>query len=153
WMDIGVLSVRNFGNLSRFKSFAWLALMLSSIPIHLFFNSTIFYVETQRSTFSMTLAAEPFVKGAKYYAPGGSLWNMNVPINCTHPANSTVTALCSSTIVAKEYQNIWNVSSVPYFCPVNGTYCVNATWSFNDGTSADSSIVYFDRMRSIGGFP
>lgn len=42
WLEIGVLSARNIFRLSPFKTIAWLGFLISSIPIHLLFNSAIF---------------------------------------------------------------------------------------------------------------
>ena len=43
WVDIGVVSVRNiFGRISRRRTGLWFLLSLSSIPIHLLYNSAIF---------------------------------------------------------------------------------------------------------------
>ncbi|KAL3954246.1 hypothetical protein ACCO45_012202 [Purpureocillium lilacinum] len=46
-------------------------------------NSLVFEVRNVRATFGMTIAAESFVHGAKYFAPGASLWNTAVPYNCS----------------------------------------------------------------------
>jgi len=40
-VDIGVLSWRNALRLSRFKTVAWVALLITSLPLHLLFNSVI----------------------------------------------------------------------------------------------------------------
>ncbi|KAB8263109.1 hypothetical protein BDV32DRAFT_9105 [Aspergillus pseudonomiae] len=42
WLDIGVSSVRNLFRISKMKLILWLILALSSLPLHLFYNSTIF---------------------------------------------------------------------------------------------------------------
>ncbi|KAK2882551.1 hypothetical protein FQN49_000236 [Arthroderma sp. PD_2] len=42
WLDIGVLSVRNFHRIPRKRSLLWIILVLSSVPLHLMYNSTIF---------------------------------------------------------------------------------------------------------------
>ncbi|KIK55860.1 hypothetical protein GYMLUDRAFT_248272 [Collybiopsis luxurians FD-317 M1] len=42
WLDIGVQSLRNLKRQSRSKWTLWLALCFSSIPLHLFYNSTFF---------------------------------------------------------------------------------------------------------------
>ncbi|GAW17036.1 hypothetical protein ANO14919_064850 [Xylariales sp. No.14919] len=72
-LDIGIPSVKNLYHVSRFKSASWLVLFLSSIPIHLFFNSAIFQTLYMRSQWQLTLATEAFTKGAAFYPPGASL--------------------------------------------------------------------------------
>ncbi|KAB8202251.1 hypothetical protein BDV34DRAFT_215660 [Aspergillus parasiticus] len=42
WLDIGVPSMRNLFRISKMKLILWLILALSSLPLHLFYNSTIF---------------------------------------------------------------------------------------------------------------
>lgn len=116
WIDIGIPTVRNFASLSGFKRASWLVLMASSVPIHLLFNSVIFYVESQRATFTMTLAAQPFVQGATYYPPGAGLWNMNVPQNCTEPANLEISTRCSRTV--PEPYGLWDVNGSLVTCAV-----------------------------------
>ncbi|KAH7233979.1 uncharacterized protein BKA55DRAFT_580583 [Fusarium redolens] len=83
WVNIGVPSMRNFLYLGPAKFACWFVLACSSIPIHLFFNSLVFQVAEVRSGFGMTMAAEDFLDGAKYYGPGASLWNTAVPTNCS----------------------------------------------------------------------
>ncbi|KAI0016513.1 hypothetical protein F4780DRAFT_797808 [Xylariomycetidae sp. FL0641] len=73
WLGIGVPSVRNAFRVSRFKTWSWIILLLSSIPIHLLFNSAIFETSHRGSDFHMTIATEDFTRGGDYYLPGGSL--------------------------------------------------------------------------------
>ncbi|KAI1418430.1 hypothetical protein F5Y13DRAFT_176522 [Hypoxylon sp. FL1857] len=73
WMGIGIPSVRNAFSVSRFKTWCWICLLISSIPIHILFNSTIFQTDQRNSDFYMTIATEEFVNGGAYYAPGASL--------------------------------------------------------------------------------
>ncbi|EFR01229.1 hypothetical protein MGYG_04233 [Nannizzia gypsea CBS 118893] len=42
WLDIGILSVRNFRQIPRSRSILWIILVLSSLPLHLMYNSAIF---------------------------------------------------------------------------------------------------------------
>ncbi|KAK2745302.1 hypothetical protein CKAH01_18277 [Colletotrichum kahawae] len=42
WLDIGVSSVRNFWNITRKKKIIWILLSVSSLPLHLVYNSIIF---------------------------------------------------------------------------------------------------------------
>ncbi|KAL3461769.1 hypothetical protein BJX64DRAFT_299963 [Aspergillus heterothallicus] len=43
WLNIGVPSLRNIRHVSARRSFLWGCLLLSSVPLHLLYNSTIFY--------------------------------------------------------------------------------------------------------------
>ncbi|KAI1477430.1 hypothetical protein F4774DRAFT_196462 [Daldinia eschscholtzii] len=73
WMGIGIPSVRNAFRVSKFKTACWFCLFISSIPIHLLFNSTIFETDYRGSDFHLTIATEEFLNGGSFYAPGGSL--------------------------------------------------------------------------------
>lgn len=43
-LDIGVLSIRNLGRIPKRRLFLFLIMGLSSIPVHLFYNSAVFYI-------------------------------------------------------------------------------------------------------------
>ncbi|KAI0880270.1 uncharacterized protein GGS22DRAFT_87675 [Annulohypoxylon maeteangense] len=73
WMGIGIPSVRNAFRVSRFKTLCWVCLLLSSIPLHLLFNSTVFQTDRRDSDYHMTIATEKFINGGSYYAPGAGL--------------------------------------------------------------------------------
>ncbi|KAI1476650.1 hypothetical protein F4774DRAFT_420586 [Daldinia eschscholtzii] len=72
-MDVGIPSTRNFRFISYFKKTCWVVLLLSSLPIHLFFNSTIFETTYLGSDWQATIATEAFIQGANYFVPGASL--------------------------------------------------------------------------------
>ncbi|KAK6864134.1 hypothetical protein PG995_000662 [Apiospora arundinis] len=73
YLGIGVPSVRNAFVVSPFKTCCWMVLLLSSIPIHLVFNSAVFLTDQRASDFHLTIANEEFASGGKYYTPGASL--------------------------------------------------------------------------------
>ncbi|KAI0116976.1 hypothetical protein F4814DRAFT_459219 [Daldinia grandis] len=72
-LDIGIPSNKNIQFMSHFKKTCWVVLLLSSFPIHLFFNSTIFETRYEGSDWHATIATESFTRGAHYFAPGASL--------------------------------------------------------------------------------
>ncbi|KAM0816085.1 hypothetical protein AB5N19_01886 [Seiridium cardinale] len=73
YLGIGVPSMRNAFRVGRFKTASWIFLLLSSIPMHLLFNSMIFQTDQRTGDFYLTIASEAFLEGDKYYAPGASL--------------------------------------------------------------------------------
>ncbi|KAK9420702.1 hypothetical protein SUNI508_00793 [Seiridium unicorne] len=73
YLGIGVPSMRNAFRVGRFKTVGWIFLLLSSIPMHLLFNSMIFQTDQRTGDFYLTIASETFLEGDKYYAPGASL--------------------------------------------------------------------------------
>ncbi|KAI1390078.1 uncharacterized protein F4822DRAFT_223520 [Hypoxylon trugodes] len=113
WMGIGIPSVRNAFMVSRFKTWSWACLLISSIPLHLIFNSTIFQVDQRDSDFHLTIATEDFLNGGPYYAPGGSLLQPGFDVWYTH----------ENLITESIYNNIsdFNIASREYGFPVNLT--------------------------------
>jgi len=71
YLEIGVQSIHNLTRLffSRAKGFFWVLLSLSSIPIHLFLNASIYTVHVSTENF-FVVATEPFVRGAEFEIPG-----------------------------------------------------------------------------------
>ncbi|KAF6813180.1 hypothetical protein CPLU01_14710 [Colletotrichum plurivorum] len=73
WLDIGILSWRNAISLSKFKLAARIALCLTSIPIHMLFNSPVFQMTSRFGSFNVVVASEGFLRGEPYYFPGAYL--------------------------------------------------------------------------------
>lgn len=72
-LHIGVPSWRNVTRVARSKTYAWAVLVLTSIPIHLLFNSAVFDTDWREADYNMVIASEDFVSGADYYPPGATL--------------------------------------------------------------------------------
>lgn len=73
-LEIGVSSFKNLGALSWFKILAWAGLFLTSVPIHLLFNSAIYPIDYQGSYWHLTIATPGFVdQTVDYFVPGASL--------------------------------------------------------------------------------
>ncbi|KAI1317862.1 hypothetical protein F5Y16DRAFT_140581 [Xylariaceae sp. FL0255] len=77
WLEIGVSSIHNLFRVSAFKSCCWVALLVTSIPIHLLFNSVITRTEYKNTDFSLTIAIESFVDDGEYFLPGASLMTLD----------------------------------------------------------------------------
>lgn len=104
-MEIGVPSMKNFMFLSRFKIAAWIGLFLSSIPIHLLFNSAVYETNYEGSDWNLTIASDAFVSGqAPYFGPGASLANSGAPF----PNSSSQVRGYGRWIALNDY---WNQSS------------------------------------------
>ncbi|KAF6842726.1 hypothetical protein CMUS01_02787 [Colletotrichum musicola] len=73
WLDIGIPSWRNAYWLSPFKLLACLCLLLTSMPIHLMFNSAVFKMDHRMGDFHATIASGSFVEGGSYFLPGATL--------------------------------------------------------------------------------
>ncbi|KAK2754167.1 hypothetical protein CKAH01_06105 [Colletotrichum kahawae] len=72
WLDIGIPSWRNAFRLSRSKLFLWSLLALTSVMIHLLFNSSVFQIHSRDGPYSVTVMTEEFLKGGFNSAPYSS---------------------------------------------------------------------------------
>ncbi|KIW75837.1 hypothetical protein Z517_10582 [Fonsecaea pedrosoi CBS 271.37] len=62
YLDIGVPSVRNMRSISSHKLILWLALGLSSIPLHLMYNSA-FYKSLEANDYNLFFVTQDFIDG------------------------------------------------------------------------------------------
>lgn len=96
-LEIGVSSFKNLGSLSWFKILAWVGLFISSVPIHILFNSAIYPIDYQGSDWHLTIASPGFVnQTVDYFLPGASL----------AAAGSSCPAAPNGTDLACTYANI-----------------------------------------------
>ena len=65
WLDIGVPSVRNLRRVSRRKTYLWWMLALSSIPLHLMYNS-VFYKSLSTNDYDLFYVKQGFVDGGNF---------------------------------------------------------------------------------------
>lgn len=68
WMDIGVPSIRNLRRIGTKRVVLWWSLALSSIPLHLFYNSTFFSAITVNE-YEAAIVSESFIEGGPIIEP------------------------------------------------------------------------------------
>lgn len=73
WLKIEVPLLQNVLNVSPYKSLTWALFGLSSVLIHLLFNSSVFTVDYSGSKWSMALVSESFLHNEPYFLPGAGL--------------------------------------------------------------------------------
>ncbi|KAI1480188.1 hypothetical protein F4774DRAFT_379962 [Daldinia eschscholtzii] len=79
-LNIGISSMRNLRFSPIYKSIGWAILLLSSIPIHLLFSSSIFETHFQNSEWRLTVASHSFsTHEVEFFPPGASLANSGTP--------------------------------------------------------------------------
>ncbi|GAB1740943.1 hypothetical protein NU219Hw_g6013t1 [Hortaea werneckii] len=74
WLDIGIVSVRNLWRIDWRRTVLWWALALSSVPIHLLYNSAVFKT-LAANEYVLVIANKDFLQGgefAPYYTWNGS---------------------------------------------------------------------------------
>lgn len=67
YLDIGVPSVRNLRAIPWFKVALWWALGLSSVPLHLMYNSA-FFKSLSTNDYNVLAVTDDFVNGASFNA-------------------------------------------------------------------------------------
>ncbi|KAI0521743.1 hypothetical protein F5B22DRAFT_634200 [Xylaria bambusicola] len=72
-LDIGIPSIRNLWHVSKLKSASWIIFLITSVPIHLLLNSSVFETTYEGSQWQLTMAAKAFTQGAPFFPPGASL--------------------------------------------------------------------------------
>lgn len=77
WLDIGVPSVRNLRRLSTSRVVLWWLLAISSIPLHLLYNSAVFSSLCTRR-YNIFVVSSDFFDGASFY-------NLGLAENMTEP--------------------------------------------------------------------
>ena len=69
WLDIGVPSVRNLRRISGSRALLWWILGLSSVPLHLLFNSA-FFKGLSTNNYDILVVSPAFVEGGGFNADG-----------------------------------------------------------------------------------
>ena len=69
WLHIGVPSLRNLRYIARDRAYLWFALFLSSVPLHLLFNSVAF-TSLQANEYMVIPTMEEWLNGAAYDTSG-----------------------------------------------------------------------------------
>ncbi|KAI0882824.1 uncharacterized protein GGS22DRAFT_190805 [Annulohypoxylon maeteangense] len=117
-VDIGVSPIKNIRFVSLVKSLGWFVLFASSIPIHLFFNSSVFKTNYQGSDWRLTIASSGFgAEGIEFFPPGASLANAGVPCPGLDELKSNDSHCSFGNMEYGEHVNLteyWNKSSQVY---------------------------------------
>ncbi len=75
WLDIGVPSVRNLNYIARYRIILWWLLFISSVPLHLLYNSAVFSTLSSQE-YSAYLSSPDLV--------GQKVFNWSTPVNISY---------------------------------------------------------------------
>ncbi|KAK4900112.1 hypothetical protein LTR27_002875 [Elasticomyces elasticus] len=105
WLDIGVSSVRNFRYLPRWRLTIWTVLVLSTVPLHLLYNSVAF---TTRSAvdYQAALVTEDFMEGSCVYSHTAAAEIFDLAWPC-----GNITGCDTNSLLAASES--WTISKVP----------------------------------------
>ncbi|KAK4169634.1 hypothetical protein QBC43DRAFT_295414 [Cladorrhinum sp. PSN259] len=65
WVDIGVPSFRNLAYISNWKRTSWMLLALSSVPVHMLYNSAVFQ-SLSSSVYTVAVVKDSFINGTSW---------------------------------------------------------------------------------------
>ncbi|KAF5382399.1 hypothetical protein D9757_009779 [Collybiopsis confluens] len=88
WLDIGLQSIRNLRYINRVKRDLWIALAISSIPLHLLYNSS-FFSTISASEYDVATATGPDLRSMTPNADGRYNWACEYPSDCPEYATAT----------------------------------------------------------------
>ena len=103
WLDIGVQSIRNLGSISGYRLCLWWLLALSSIPLHLLYNSAI--ISTQASQ-----EYDIFVGSPALLEGNGLNWSMPVEKFKSFGYHTDYSAQSAEILYLNQFRNVstWN---------------------------------------------
>ncbi|EPS35533.1 hypothetical protein H072_11087 [Dactylellina haptotyla CBS 200.50] len=139
WLDIGVVSIRNLFYLSKGRLFLAIILMLSSVPIKLFYNSTV-YLIFQTNQYSINIVSQSQSEPYLREHPGNLSLSVLEPRACLAAyTESFLSKYSNLTLVfdtdgtrlpyPSQYQNIGTVSpSSLGRDPPFSWICANSRW-------------------------
>ena len=70
WLDIGVPSLRNLGWIGWWRKSLWIILIISSLPLHLMFNS-VFFTSIATHNYNVVFVTPNFTQGAPFSTASG----------------------------------------------------------------------------------
>ncbi|KAF2163976.1 hypothetical protein M409DRAFT_68213 [Zasmidium cellare ATCC 36951] len=152
WMDIGVASIRNLSRIKWHRVVAWWVLAVSSVPIHLLYNSAVFKsIDTNQ--YWVVVANPQWLKGGNFSmdipwagAPADA-YNMTIPYDQSYlDGLQAMWANASQTWNATAYRNMSNAECIQ-------TYGQNFISGFNhvlavtneDGDFTNETMFYAEQ--------
>lgn len=116
WMDIGVVSVRNLSKIKWYRTALWIVLAVSSVPIHLLYNSAVF--KSIDSNQYVSVVANPkWLEGGNFstvipWVNSSSALNDNRPYNVTWGYNGINQTVDIQTFFRDNYLNTSRVQNM-----------------------------------------
>ncbi|KAF5366669.1 hypothetical protein D9757_012752 [Collybiopsis confluens] len=142
WLDIGIQSLRNLKYVSRLKRILWIALSLSSIPLHFFYNSS-FFSTISAEEYMVVPAKGPDLQTITLNVEGRSNWTCGdggCPANVSQTELSQWDVLSAAECIQAYATDF--VSDRATVVPIVGDFISNANtltvelhsfWSGTDG--------------------
>jgi hypothetical protein len=127
WLHIGVPSIHNVLPVGRNRSVLWVLLLLSSMPLHLLFNSVVF-TNLQANNYMVMPTMEEWLHGEAYNYSGFVDYNITPSFDLYRPVLKATITLNNGAIVPR-YQNVsttdcFNSFSSQYISEVGNVYIV-----------------------------
>ncbi|KAL4765307.1 uncharacterized protein BDW70DRAFT_147018 [Aspergillus foveolatus] len=147
WLDIGVHSIRNLRRIPRFRMLLWLSLVLTSVPLHLFYNSTV-YSTLSANAYDVYIGNSSFTSltpadVANVYDPG---WNAT-----EHYASAPRLVRMAAELERLSPEDCISTYETTFMSKYASVVLISDT--FNGSTNvpaADAAVIYVDTARVLG---
>lgn len=134
WLHIGIPSFRNLRYIAKNRAYIWSALLLSSVPLHLFFNS-VAVTTLQANEYLVIPTTEEWMHGAAYNTSG--LNHTSPYVNVTEIV-ANMTSLSLNTTSRPDWYTVDGLSEAKYR-NVSAKHCFDA---YNDQYVSSLGNVY-----------
>ncbi|KAI1325094.1 hypothetical protein F5Y16DRAFT_278388 [Xylariaceae sp. FL0255] len=143
WLDIGVSSLRNLAFISNWRRFTWALLALSSVPVHLIYNSAVFQTLASNE-YAALVVKDSFVNGSSWSIASAQknqgnaiAWNQSY----THPVKGLDNSQLSPMI-----QDIQKAIMNNTYTEMNISACFDM---YNDYFAAQGNVVVLVQNQSV----
>lgn len=136
WLDIGVPSVRNLRRLSTTRVTLWWLLAISSIPLHLLYNSAVFSTLCSNE-YDMFLVSKEFLDGAPFFSPNGYFFSPQDDFKRLGAYQKNLTSL--ERLEGKQCVEIYTAPTIPS----HSDLLLVSTYS-----NVTNSLLYYTHQRT-----
>ena len=145
WMDIGVPSIRNLARISLSRRLMWWMLALTSIPLHLMWNSAVFTTLSAQA-YSVFVVTPGFLDGGQYTIP--NQYSANAFEVASYNASQTVLDKLRDT--KNELQTLGNSECIQAYARSYVSKHASVLLVSADTNENDSVLVWYGTRRIDG---
>ncbi|KAL4998350.1 hypothetical protein BDV10DRAFT_73937 [Aspergillus recurvatus] len=140
WLDIGVPSIRNLRGIPRSRLLLWLCLVLTSVPLHLFYNSTV-YSTISANAYDVYLANSSFTS-----LTPSDVANVSIPRwNTTwHLPSAPRLARMADELERLTPEDCISAYETMFLSKYASVVLISDTWDGITSVSTNTTIVYVD---------
>ncbi|KAL6718922.1 hypothetical protein ACLMJK_003157 [Lecanora helva] len=157
WLDIGVPSLRNLRYISNWRRFSWVLLAVSSLPVHLIYNSAVF-TSLASNDYTVAVVNDAFLSdgswnltaaevrgssdpGLSWVTPNNSTYGWRIPVMTPEETIATIQNNASKGLYTKMDANQCFLRYNDYFAALGNVVVVTSNQSVQ-GQVNDSLLIY-----------